>query len=81
MGSNHQKGKKDFGKFKSGGREDLKKKFLQRRRTLEVDCPKLKPKESKSEDNITQTHNGNYSGSSGYSLSITHIGCCLDKSE
>ena len=46
-----------------------------------IDCPKLKLKESKSETNIAQAHNGNDYDSSGYSLSITHIGCYSEESE
>jgi len=38
-------------------------------------------KESKSETNITQAHNVSDSDSSGYSLSITPIGCCSEEFE
>jgi len=56
MGSNHQKGKGDFEKSKTGGREDLKKNqcnFCKEEGHWKIDCAKLKPKkESKSEANI-----------------------------
>ena len=85
MGPNHKKDKGEFGKFKTGGREELKKNqyaFCRKEGHWKIDCPKIKPKkkESKPEANIAQTH-GNDSNSSGYSLSITPIGCCTAKSE
>ena len=62
MDSNHQKGKGDFEKSKTDGCEDLKKNQYAfcKEGHQKVDCPKLKlKKESKSEANIAQTHNGN----------------------
>ena len=85
MSTNHQKGKRDFRKSKIDGREDLKKNqnaFCKEEEYWKIDCPKLKQKkESKSEANIAQMHNGNDSDSSDYSLSITPIGYYLEESE
>jgi len=54
VGSNHMKGKRDFGKFKTNDREDLKNQCAFCRGHWKIDCLKLKlkKKESKLESNI-----------------------------
>ena len=85
MGPNHRKGKREFGKSKSDGCEELKKNqcaFCREEWHWKIDYlkNKLKKKESKSEANITQAH-GNDSDLSGYLFSITPISCCSEESE
>ena len=84
MGFNHRKGKGEFEKSKAGNREDLKKNqcAFYRKGHWKINCPKIKPKkkESKSEANFAHAH-GNDSDSSDYSLFITPIDCCSEKSK
>jgi len=68
---NHRKGKGNFEKSKTDGREDLKKNqcaFCKEEEHLKIDCSKLKTKESKSEINVAMANSNDFD-SSIFSLS------------